>query len=121
MTLEEITEAIATDHRPTGPDGCSNTDRIRFISEAMGIKVIDLTAEYDFTPVTEEDNPVVVAAAKHLALLKLSYLNRLYENYHLSKDNYDMMAAQLILAVQRIDHHLSYLEAGLPTPPFSPF
>lgn len=87
----------------------------------MGLEEIDLTVHYDFTPVTDEDNPIVVAAAKHLALLKLDYLNRLYDHYHLSKDNYDMMSAQLILAIRRIDHHLSFLEAGLPTPPFSAF
>jgi hypothetical protein len=121
VNLTEITEALAHDHRPMGPDGCSNIDRIRFIIETMGLEVIDLTVDYDFTSITDEDSPIIVAAVKHLALLKLDYLNRLYDHCHLPKDNYDMMSAQLILAIQRIDHHLGFLEAGLPTPPFAAF
>jgi hypothetical protein len=121
MTLEEIHDALITDHRANGPDGCSNIDRIRFIGETMQPEVIDLTVDYDFTLVVEEDSPILVAAVKHLALLKLDYINRLYDHCHMMKEVYDAEAAKLILAVRRIDHHLSYLEDGLPTPPFSVF
>jgi hypothetical protein len=121
MSLEGIHEALVSDHRAAGPDGCSNIDRIRFISETMQPEVIDLTIDYDFTLVVEEDNPILVVAVKHLALLKLDYMNRLYDHCHMMKEVYDAEAAKLILAVRRIDHHLSYLEVGLPTPPFSVF
>lgn len=121
MKMSEICEALASDHRPNGPDGCSNIDRIKFICNAMNLEVIDLTLDYDFTPVTDEDDPIMVAAAKHLALLKLDYMNRLFDHCYISKQHYDSEAAQLILAVRRIEHHLSYLEDGLPTPPFSAF
>lgn len=121
VTLDEITEALTMDHRPAGPDGCSNIDRLAFVSQVFGLETIDLSIRYDFTSIIEEDNPIMVAAAKHLALLKLDYLNRLYEHYHMAKSDYDSFAAMLILDVRRIDHHLSYLEEGLPTPPFSAF
>jgi hypothetical protein len=121
MTLEEIHDVLVTDHRANGPDGCSNIDRIRFIGEVMQPEVIDLTVDYDFTLVVEEEDPILVAAVKHLALLKLDYTNRLYDHCHMMKEVYDAEAAKLYLAVRRIDHHLSYLESDLPTPPFSVF
>lgn len=121
MTIEEINESIAFDHRPTGPDGCSAMDRIAFVGQVFGLDTVDLTIPYDFSTIIEEDDPIVICAAKHLALLKLDYLNRLYDHYHLDRETYDALSASLILAVRRIEHHLGFAEQGLPTPPFAAF
>jgi hypothetical protein len=121
LTLEEITEALAHDTRPGGPDGCSNVDRINFVLEVFNLKTIDLTLTYDFTPVIGVDCVFNVQAAKHLALLKLDYINRLYDHFMINKVEYDTVVAPLILAVQRIDWHLFHLEQGVPTPPFAAF
>lgn len=121
MTLEEIHEALAVDHRPTGADGCSNADRLSFISQVFGLEELDLTLPYDFTTVMDESDPVIIAAVQHLAFLKLDYLNRLYDHGHVDRATYDSLSAPLILSIQRIGHHLHFAEQGLPTPPFSAF
>lgn len=121
MTLEEITEALTFDTRPLGPDGCSNVDRIAYVAEVFQLDDIDLTLDYDFTQVIHEKDPVPVLAAKHLALLKIDYLNRLYEHFYLTDEDYAAEVPALILAVQRINWHLHHLERGLPTPPYPAF
>jgi hypothetical protein len=118
VTLSEITKALQRDTRPAGPDGCSNVDRITFVAKVLGMRPIDLTEDYDFTGVVGEDDPILVCGAKHLALLKLDYANRLFEHGHMTKQEFDAEAAVLILAVRRMDHHLTFVERGLPTPPF---
>lgn len=121
MKLEEIIERVVTDTRPTGPDGCSNYDRIVFLKRAFGMDEIDLSGDFDFTSVVEEDDPVMICGAKHLAMLKLDFLNRLYEHMEITQEEYDAEAPGLILAVRRIEHHLRFAEEGLPTPPFGIF
>lgn len=121
MTLEEITEALSHDVRPSGPDGCSNVDRIAFVREVFNLEVIDLNLTYDFTAVIGVDCPFSVEAAKHLALLKIDYLNRMFDHYLINQDDYDRLVPPLILAVQRIDWHLTHVKMGVPTPPFAAF
>lgn len=121
QTLEKITEELTFDKRPTGPDGCSNVDRIAFISQVFQTNVIDLSLAYDFTAITQYDDPMEIEAAKHLALLKLDYFNRMYDNFLLTFEQHAEYVAPLILAVQRINWHLQFVRAGLPTPPFSAF
>lgn len=121
MTVDEITAELTNDARPAGPDGCSNVDRIAFVMEVFKLDVIDLNLAYDFTKVIESRDEFHIMAAKHLALLKLDYLNRLYSHYLMQKRDYDSVSAPLILAVQRIEWHLYHVSRGLPTPPWSAF
>ena len=121
MTLEEINHALVTDQRPSGPDGCSNTDRLRFIVSALQVSSIDLTVEYDFSLIAEESDPVYIAALKHLVLLQFDYIGRLVDHGYMTLDDYETNAAKISMSVRRIDHHLGYLEDGLPTPPFPVF
>lgn len=121
VTRKDIAEALSTDTRPTGPDGCSSADRIAFIMEVFEMDQFVISTTFDFTGVTDIDDPIKVCAVKHLALLKLAYTNRCFDHGLLNQQEYDAEAAPLILSVQRIEHHLSFLEDGLPTPPFSVF
>ena len=121
VTLEDIIESTVTDTRHCGPDGCSNYDRVVFLQRAFGVEEIDLSMDFDFSPVIEETNPIMICGAKHLALLKLDYVNRLYEHMIIDQEDYDSIAPGLILAIRRIDHHLRFAEEGLPAPPFSIF
>lgn len=121
MTPEEITEALACDTRPSGPDGCSNVDRIAFVCQVFDLEQLDLTLAYDFTPVIGVTCPFNVEAAKHLAILKLDFINRLYDNYHMDQAHYESVSAPLIGAIRRIDWHLRHVAEGVPTPPFRVF
>ncbi len=82
---------------------------------------IDLSLEYDFTTVIEEPDPVMICGAKHIAMLKLDFTNKLLEHCHITHQDWEATAPALILAIRRIDHHLSFAEQGLPTPPHSVF
>lgn len=121
QTLEKITEELTYDKRPNGPDGCSNVDRIAFIARVFETSVIDLTIEYDFTSITQCDDPMEIEAAKHLALLKIDYFNRMYDKFLLTDEEHSTHTAPLILAVQRIKWHLSHILEGVPTRPFAAF
>lgn len=121
MTLEEINHELVTDHRPSGPDGCSNVDRLRFVVTVLQVSSIDLTTEYDFGLIAEETDPVYIAALKHLVLLQLDYIRRLVDHGYMTLDDYEVNSAKISMSVRRIDHHLGYLEDGLPTPPFPAF
>lgn len=118
LSLDQIATELVNDNRPSGPDGCSNVDRLAFLCEVFETDELDLDADYDFTPIVGVKDPMQVAAARHLCLLKLDLLNRNYDNYHVSREEYNAYSAMLIVALQRINWHLHYVEQGLPTPPW---
>lgn len=120
LTLEQITDEITNDNCPTGPDYSSCIDRIAYIQTVLEMPSIDLTAEYDFTKVIGVDDVSMVEAAKHLAILRLEWFRRLYENFHLKPDEYRVRIAPIMLDVQRINWHLAHLKHQVPTPPYSP-
>lgn len=117
-SLEQITEELMYDTRPSGTDGCSNVDRIAFILEVMEIEHLDLNQKFSFEDVPKCKDISMVEATKHLALLQLEYISRAHYHGHVSIDDYNLHSSVLILAIQRINWHLEHLGMDRPTPPF---
>jgi len=120
MTLsrQEIMDACKWDTRPSSSGGASNADRYEFICEVFELDDVDLEQAYDWQVVTKSKCVVAVTAAKEMMLLKLDFINRLFEHGHLTRLEWDMISSPWIIAVQRINWHLHHLELEMPTPPF---
>lgn len=117
-SLEDITYELINDTRPNGPDGCSNADRIDYILEVFECDSVSLNEDYDWKEVSKSDDPEMVVAAKHLALLQLDWFHRLYYNGFMTIDAFNVKSSVIILGVQRINWHIAHLERGVLTPPF---
>lgn len=116
--IKEIVQELVADHRPGGPDGATNRDRINYICEVFDTDYIDLLADYDFDRTVLSKDLDKVVASKHLVLLKLELLRRQYDAFHVTEEQYALQSSVLTLAFQKINWHAMHLAEGRITPPF---
>jgi hypothetical protein len=117
-TRADIATQVASDRRPSGPDGAANCDRTAFIFEVFECDALDLDAHYDFLNITTCKDLDQVEACKHIALLKMQYTKELADYGLIQPIDADVTLNFLTLTVQRINWHLQHLGMGRRTPPF---
>jgi hypothetical protein len=118
QTKLEIAQQICEDHRPSGPDGASNMDRLAYVCEVFGTDTIDLDAHYDFANINACKDLDMVEACKHLCLLKMQYTKEMVDFDFMDPMAGDIELNFLTLVVQRINWHLQHLGVDRVTPPF---
>jgi hypothetical protein len=117
-SLDEIAQELAHDARPSNLDGCSNVDRIKYIVEVLEVERIDLTIDFDLSELFDNKEYDEVQAIKHFIMLKMDFLNRQLDHYHITPDQHRLSVAPLVLDIQRLNWHMEHLVEGRPTPPY---
>lgn len=116
-TKSDVASVVALDST-IGTDGHSNYDRVVYVCTVFQMEYLDLECKFDFSSIIQCQEPDVVLASKHLAVLQLAYWNGMFNAGLVMEENHALSTAQLILDIQKITWHYDHLIEGKITPPY---
>lgn len=118
ISLSEIAQQLAEDTRSSPHDGVSNAERVNFILNMFEVDAIDLNDHFSFDKAWQCDDPEMVEAFIHLAILQRQYVTGVSYAGYLTEEQGEVRCGWLSLQIAKMHWHLTHLKQNKPTPPF---